>query len=71
MPAKDFWCDYELARFPISELAKDEDGNPIHRVADGPCHHPNGNLCREEPPVSILIASREEQEEFWKNLQIP
>ncbi|HUZ00194.1 MAG TPA: hypothetical protein VMU89_07575 [Thermomicrobiaceae bacterium] len=70
MPDKTFWCDYEMERFPIAELGKDELGAPIH-VSDGPCHHPNGNLCREEPPVRVLTVTREEQEQLWKQLEEP
>jgi len=49
-----FWCDYELARFPIDQLAKDEHGKPVHKTADGPCHHPNGNLCLEASAPRVL-----------------
>jgi hypothetical protein len=57
-----FWCDFELARFPVSELVKDKNGNLIHQTSTGPCHYPNGNVCWEQKPPIFELTQDEVNE---------
>lgn len=66
MTNKTFWCDYEMARFPVAELRRDIHGNLIH-MTPGPCHHPNGIPCSEPSPPAFNL-SRDEVEQIYNDL---